>query len=239
MHLILVNALALAQRLRDLRTRSSGLSGDESQGMPSFHRHGSSPCWLALHGTASSREGESKQVCGLAGMQPVRTTSPVHHQGHWTRRDESHWSDSRDGERGAAGTPRTVHCNGDEREDLQREADGTARKDPGGVGWLWPDDSPGEGGREAGRGTDELLGMWNDQDTKEVSKENDKSRTEIPITDSTDIQGTGICRQDRSEDREGDEIIRNDAEGPGLGGDGQEVLDTAKPEIKEEKAQAE
>ena len=212
---------SLAQRLRDLRTRSSGPSGDESQGMPSCHRYGSSPCWLALHGTTSPRKGESKQVCSLAGMQQVRTTTPVHHQGHWTRRDESHWSDSGDGERGAAGTPRAVHCHGNEREDLQRKADGAARKDLGGVGRLWSDDRSGEGGREAGRGTDELLGMRYDQDTEEVSKENDKSRTEIPITDSTDIQGTGISRQDRSEDRDGDEIVRNDAEGPGLGGDGQ------------------
>ena len=81
--------------------------------------------------------------------------------------------------------------------------------------------------------------MWAGQDSEEVSEENDKSYAEITITDSPNIQGTGIHRDRREEDRQGDEIVRSDAKGPGLGGDGQEVLDTAKPEIKEEKAQAE
>ena len=111
---------SLAQQLGESQAHPSKES--ENEGMPTGSRPRSTPCRMAMRGHSSAGPRPFQQMGNLASLQPMRPAASVHHQGQWYRRDPSHWTTARTGRDCPDRTPGDVPRQGDEREDLQRQA---------------------------------------------------------------------------------------------------------------------
>ena len=180
----------LAQRLQGLQQR---LRDDERQAMPTFDRPGSKADGMAMRGQSLPREGEIEQGGNLAVMHSMRSTTEVRDQEHPHRVQPGNWTTSGSGGDGPDRAAGDLPWKPDDREGVQRQADGASWTNPGGDRRSGKDICPSESGREAGGGNDGISGM---------------SRTTAPREEETGISKSQS--NDANTNRQGNYADSND-----------------------------